>query len=150
MTCNQVDSRLSAFLDQELTRTEAAAVRAHLHDCETCALALAEMTFLKECLAARPEPEIPVGFEDRLVRAVFEKPAQAPRRFVLAWAGSAAFVIAFALAWGWLQSSDAQDKDLRNQVAHTDFNLARDQAYAAGGDPFAGNTVILTSTHGAR
>lgn len=150
MTCNQVEARLSAYLDQELSRSEMASVRVHLHECETCAQALADMNYFKEFVNQRPEPELPVGLEDRLMRAVFEEPARAPRRFALAWAGSAAFVVAFVLAWGWLQSTDAQQTDLKNQVAHSDFNLARDQAYAAGGDPFAGNTVILTSSHGAR
>lgn len=149
MNCKHIESRLSAFIDQELSRAEHSQVRAHIHDCEACAVALAQLTQIKNLMAARPEVEVPLGFEDRLVCAVFEQPTRAPRRFVLAWAGTAAFAIAFVGAWGYLQSSSAEDSELRNQMAKSDFNLARDQAYAAGGDPFAGNTVILTSTHGA-
>lgn len=151
MNCKQVESKLSAYLDQELSRGELAAVRAHLHECPECARAMAQFSFMKEMLAVQPEPDIPEGLEDRLVQSVFAKSQlSTPRRLTLAWAGSAAFALAFAGAWMWLQAADARDVDLQNQMAKSDFNLARDQAYAAGGDPFAGNTVILTSTHGAR
>lgn len=150
MTCKQIESRLSAYVDQELSHVDSARVRAHLHDCAACNEVAAEMSRVKQLLAAIPEVEVPVGLEDRLQRAVFGEPVRAARRFRIAWAGSAAFVCAFAGAWMWLQAADARDIDLRNQTAQSDFNLARDQAYAAGGDPFAGNTVILTSTHGAR
>ncbi len=151
MNCKQVESKLSAYLDQELSRSELAIVRSHLHDCPECAVALAQLSHLKDLLAVQPDPVAPDGLEERLMQAVFAKSHRpAPRRLALAWAGSAAFACAFAGAWMWLQAADARDTDLRNQMAKSDFNLARDQAYAAGGDPFAGNTVILTSTHGAR
>lgn len=150
MNCNHIESRLSAYVDQELSRSESAMVRAHLHDCEQCSEIATTLTRVKELLAAQPEVEAPVGFEDRLVRAVFNEPVVVARRFRVAWAGSAAFAAAFAGAWMYLQAIDARDVDLKNQTASTDFNLARDQAYAASGDPFSGNTVILTSTHGAK
>lgn len=150
MTCKQIESRLSAYVDQELSRSESSLIRAHLHECEACAEVANALARVKDLLSAQPEIEAPFGFEDRLVRAVFDQPVVAVRRFRLAWAGSAAFVFAFVGAWMYLQAVDARGVDLQNQTASTDFNLARDQAYAASGDPFAGNTVILTSTHGAR
>ncbi|HEV2582417.1 MAG TPA: zf-HC2 domain-containing protein [Ktedonobacteraceae bacterium] len=54
--------QLSAFLDQQLTPQEQATVDAHLHTCEQCRLALADLRATVALVRAMPQPALPRSF----------------------------------------------------------------------------------------
>jgi len=150
MNCKGVDSLLSPYLDGELSGREMRLVREHLNVCSNCLRELEVVRQLKADVAFLPEPIVDEDFEERLVQAVLGTQKSRQGRFRVALAGGLAFVGAFALATVWLQTSKVQATEASNQVARSSFELDRDQAYLAGSDPLAGNTVVLTSSHGLR
>ncbi len=54
--------QLSAFLDQQLTSQEQAAVDAHLHMCEQCRLSLTDLRAMVALVRALPQPALPRSF----------------------------------------------------------------------------------------
>lgn len=93
-----VTSRLSAFLDRELTENEASGVRQHLADCEVCAARLREMEGANRAFAEMPV-EAPSGYFDSFagrVRSRIEKASGAVAP------GKAAHTPGFQLpTWAW-------------------------------------------------
>jgi anti-sigma factor RsiW len=150
MNCKGIDSLLSPYIDGELSGREMRSVREHLNVCATCSAELEVVRMLKSDLTSLPEPDCDEQFEERLVEAVFRTQKRHSGRFKIAFAGGLAFAGAFGIATLWLQSTRVEATEAANQVARSSFELERDQAYLAGGDPLAGNTVVLTSSHGLR
>lgn len=54
--------QLSAYLDKQLTPAEQASVDAHLHACEQCRLALADLRTTVGLVRAMPQPTLPRSF----------------------------------------------------------------------------------------
>lgn len=151
MSCKWTDSRLSGYLDGELDASEMRTVRTHLAQCESCHAELEALRAIKGMTSSLPTLELPEDFEERLVAKVFaHESAPVRRRTSLVLAGGLAFCTAFLGATLWIQTHRADQIKATDQIAQSSFELDRDQAYAAGGDPLAGNTVVMTSTHGMR
>ncbi len=150
MNCKTIDPLLSSYVDGELGGKEMRLVREHLNTCSVCAQELDIVRQLKLDVIAIPDATCDEGLEERLVLAVMGERKSQQNRGRLAFAGGLAFVGAFAVATVWLQSAKMKETEATNQVARSSFELARDQAYFAGSDPLAGNTVVLTSSHGRR
>lgn len=81
-TCEEFAPLLSAYFDGELTERECAEVRAHLENCETCRVRLAEYAAVRsEMLTVFAEEEVPEGFAEGVMAAVrAEKAAAAPKK----------------------------------------------------------------------
>lgn len=143
MNCDSVQNRLSAYVDGELGRQEAELVRSHLAACSSCHDEMVALAELKAALSSSFIPEPSFGFEDRLVANVMGRAQDAPRRrLTIGWVTATA--AAFALLAGILSMRAVR---LESQVASnpTQFEFARDQAYAAGSDPFTGGGVLPAS-----
>lgn len=140
MSCDAIRSRLSTYVDGELGSGEAALVRAHIAQCASCHAEAIAMSDLKAAILANPVPEPSVGFEEKLVSHVMGGRAETPRqRLPLGWLTATA--AALALFAGILSMRAVR---LESQVASNppQFEFARDQAYAAGSDPFTGGGVL--------
>lgn len=104
MTCDDVRDNLSAYLDGELARPEAAAVESHLAGCESCRAELASLRSLTETLHALPRRPAPAEVEREVVgqleRDALLAPRELPkkRRFVLPIFGGAALAAAALVA----------------------------------------------------
>lgn len=150
VNCKSIDPLLTPYLDCELSGAEMRIVREHLNQCAACMQEFDVIRQLKIDIAGLPEADCDDGLEERLVRAVLSRRKSESGRLKLAFAGGVAFVGAFAIATVWLQSTKVHAAETSNQIARSSFELERDQAYLAGSDPLAGNTVVLTSSHGLR
>lgn len=150
MNCKGLSSLLSPYLDGELSGREMRLVREHLGRCDSCLRELEAIRAIKAAVCSMPEPDLPPGFEERLVATVMHRQATRVSFGRLAFFGSVAFASAFALATFALQTNRDQSVNSQVQAAKTRFELERDQAYLAGGDPLAGSSVVLTSSHGLR
>lgn len=149
MNCKQVSTRLNDYVDGELSGYEMRAVRSHLDDCAVCHQELVDLRALKAAVHEVPVFEPTPEFEEQLISAVFahEEP-RARRRLTLVWAFGVTFLVAFAGASAWLRASRAEDLEAGERMAQSRFELARDQAYTEGADPFYGPTAVLTTSHG--
>lgn len=73
--CEDVQSRLDEFHDDELTVEERVAIQGHLHDCVTCALVAAELEELRTSLreAALDLPDRAAPEAEQLTQGVVER-----------------------------------------------------------------------------
>jgi anti-sigma factor RsiW len=70
MRCVKVATMLSAYLDGELTPSDAGGVEAHLDGCKACRQRLDSLRRLQDLLAELPAPAVPGGFTLRVVAEV--------------------------------------------------------------------------------
>ncbi len=150
MTCEQIRRNLSAYVDGELGGSTAMAVRSHCSQCEACALLAREEALLKRWAACPPSVEPSEGFEERLVASVFERRSVHGRvKSALSWASGLAVAAAVVGAFFWMRS-ERIERDQLATAPPSNFELARDQAYAAGMDPLSGGSSVLPASYDAR
>lgn len=151
MNCRNVVHKLSAYIDGELTGTEMLAVRSHLSTCHECATEEKSIRAFKRLLGSLPCVEPPSGLEDRLVGAI-----RSDRRSWHWWPqvrvmGYAACVVALAMLISLNLAKPRTPETLptdSNNVAS--FEVSRDQAYVAGGDPLGVGPVALPVNYASR
>jgi len=148
MNCKTCQSKLNAFIDAELGRSETMEVRAHLHDCAQCAAEHRELSTLKSLLARTSVPEPDAFFEERLVASVMRSvPKESPRRTwgsVLVFAGVAACSMLATLAA--IQSlNQTREPSAAERDRNIAFEVRRDMMYQAGSDPMGGIPVLSAS-----
>jgi anti-sigma factor RsiW len=76
MTCNEINERLSAFLDGRLPAPEREQVAAHLEACAACRDELAALRFSADLVASLPAPRLP----DDLAPCVVARASTSPWR----------------------------------------------------------------------
>lgn len=107
MTCAELDARLDALLDGELTPPERAAVEAHLAGCAACAALHSDLVALRDRARRVPREVAPSpALWEAVVRAT-RSPVPAPRPSWSPWTLAAAAALLVALssagtAW-WLR-----------------------------------------------
>jgi len=70
MNCRYVESRLSCYLDGELTGREMLLIREHLASCRDCDQQVQEFASMKQMLGSLKMPPVRLAFEDELVGKV--------------------------------------------------------------------------------
>ena len=138
MNCRNVQARLSAYLDGELSGHEMLQMRRHLDSCCECGCESEELGRLKSCLSSIRPCEPPAGFEERLVSHVFHAPSRLsqswPSRFGLTSVAVLAAALAF-VAFAQLRAPAAGTAE-RHDVAYSS-RMSRDQAYFSATDPLS-------------
>jgi hypothetical protein len=105
ITCDHVDSVLSAWFEGDLGPAERRAVDAHLRECLRCAALVRDIEAIRRDAANLPplEPsrDLWQGIGERIEAPVIElKPRQAPAPGVRAWQMAAAAVVLMAVSSG--------------------------------------------------
>jgi hypothetical protein len=113
--CVEMQRLVPSYLDEELSETQSALLRAHLMDCTCCRGSVQELKSLRRWFVRGPEVEAPPGFAARVARRAFAgdtgerdpalvrfQESDAPRvhRFILNLTAAAAgvlFVLGMAL-----------------------------------------------------
>ncbi|MBN8690113.1 MAG: zf-HC2 domain-containing protein [Armatimonadetes bacterium] len=144
MNCNQVEPRLSEFIDRELSGAEMLEIRRHLDRCSKCQVVLDELRDLKAIVGSPMNVEIPEGLEDRLVSAVMSsKPKRADRPWLL---GFSTAMVAATIVYGALyffgQPDQPQTKEVYVQAPT--MSVADDQARIAASDSFGGTAPVFS------
>jgi len=147
MTCKGVRSQLSSYLDGELTGFEMLQMRSHIHACNNCLNEVDETRKLKWLMSNLPDADPGEEFAARLKQRVFTAPSVSnTRRLPLAMASGLAFGLVlltmfFAVNGRVKNESVAGDYQIASSNSH--FDIARDQAYQASGDPFADSCMVM-------
>jgi hypothetical protein len=76
MTCNEIENRLPAFLENLLSPEERKSITGHLASCPRCSRSLAELKKADELLHGLGEVEPPPFFEQRIMSRVREEAGQ--------------------------------------------------------------------------
>ena len=67
MDCRDTRSRLSRYMDGEMSVTERGRIRSHVNACDACHKAIEHLQSASEALAQLPTPpDVPQGFAERL------------------------------------------------------------------------------------
>ncbi|MBN1382956.1 MAG: DUF2275 domain-containing protein [Deltaproteobacteria bacterium] len=72
MTCNEINKRLPAYLENDLTPEDKKIVEDHLATCDTCHQALAEFKMTLSLLKDLPEVEPPPFYEQKIMARIHE------------------------------------------------------------------------------
>jgi len=145
MNCENLQSRLSAYLDGELSGRDMLAVRSHIHQCPECAQILEIERMTKEAIGGLQTIEPPVGFEERLVANVFKTEQKSPRVWRLGFALVATSAIACAATLGYLRMSHPSAPTIATGDSGR-FEDQRNPAMTAGADPLGGGNMVITAT----
>jgi anti-sigma factor RsiW len=151
MNCKTVQSNLSAYLDRELSGDEMLQIRSHLSTCPDCREEEQDLRSLKALLGGVRAAEPTADFERRLSSVIHQAKTQQTTRAwkssVLIFAAIAACTMAMTLSYmGPSHRGQTSDADAKNR--NIAFEVQRDQAYSAGGDPYGGPTVISPASYG--
>jgi predicted anti-sigma-YlaC factor YlaD len=114
---------LSAYLDDELSAGEMAAIDGHLVDCVACRDEMEATTWARQVLRGLRQPELPFGLVERVLAR--------PRTGVLPMAWAAAAVAAVAL--GFLSLGGPQQA-----TPPTVNRMVQAHAASTGGEPVSG------------
>lgn len=149
MTCKAVLPVLNAYLDGELSGNTMISVRRHVEDCDVCRAELEAMRQVKSMLANLSEPEPSPEFAARLHDAVFTP--RSPFRFQTTWrwASLGAAVTALGLFWA-MRSGEAPSSTVVAGGRAIPGEIARDQAFSAGGDVLNGQFPVMPISHDLR
>jgi mycothiol system anti-sigma-R factor len=99
MNCSEVRTRLSAYVDGELTVSEIAAVEGHCLECRQCAALVGAERELRQLLRRQPRETAPLELRARIRRGIRREAAvgRTRRWLPVAAVAAAAAIVAFVL-----------------------------------------------------
>lgn len=148
MNCRIVRSKLSEYVDQELSGREMLAIREHTATCSSCAHELNRELKLKTMLGSLKGAEPSIGFESRLIEAVLSQSSPAKVQSRLPWRHAFfAAAAGAAIIFGVLRVLDRGTPSVA-QNSQPSFDLVTDQTVQGSMDPFGGAPVITVSNAG--
>lgn len=146
MNCKNVQSQLSAYLDEELAGREMIEIRDHVSQCRDCEEELRCVEGLKRLLGNTAVPEPSQDFEDRLVSRVLSataKPAEVRKISFVALTGIAAASMLATLML--LNSMHGEARPVADQRSNMPYDfIQRDRAFDASSDPLSGSPVVFS------
>lgn len=150
MTCRNVEVKLSAFVDAELSGREMIAIREHLSGCESCQIELEALSTVRRMIQDSVEtPPLPEGMEERLMAALDAQDRQARRpspRLVLA----GGLVCALAML-GFVSVNRKMEQEREKQfVERVERRLRSDIVFVSDGDAISGTPIVTATTYGRR
>jgi anti-sigma factor RsiW len=149
MNCNSVQTRLSAYLDRELSGNELLELRAHLADCRECRIEETELRNLKMMLGGLEAPAPSDDLADRLCCAMLQESRKVETRW--SWRKPVitfASVAAVSMIATFFIFSLRTDKTVQPGQDIT-FDVARHEAFDVAGDPM-GAPVVSVANYGGR
>ncbi len=150
MNCRAVQAKLSAYVDAELSGREMLVVRRHVEYCDRCAGEVDFLRCVKVNVAAIPDVRAPADLEAKLLRAVAGESKARKVRVPRMLSGFAAASVLAVIGFSWVQQTRAENEQARHLRQIEAFELARDQAFVAGGDPLDGDAGVLSVSYGSR
>lgn len=150
MTCRNVETKLSAFVDSELTGREMFAVRSHLAECESCRVELEALRTVRSLVQDSLEtPPLPEGLEARLLSALDAEDRKSARPSPrLVFAGG--LVCALALL-GFVSMNQKIERDKERQfVEGVERRLRSDIVFVSDGDAISGAPIVTATAYGRR
>jgi predicted anti-sigma-YlaC factor YlaD len=148
MNCKSVESKLSAYLDGELTGQEMFCLREHLSRCQPCRDEAASLKMLKRMIGSIECPKPRPDLESRLCAAVMRE--REPRvttsafRSVLVFAGVAGLTMLITMqflgTWSHTQTAVVRPTSTGEKPG-IDFEVRSDAMASSMSDPISGAPV---------
>jgi anti-sigma factor RsiW len=136
MSCKSIQSKLSAYLDGEMSGTEMQSVRSHVHGCHACQSELDGLKSVQMVLRGLPASPEPSAELPQFIGRNIIKSKRSHLRLGLALAVPAIVLTVISYPRPAAQTN-VQDRDL---VIHR--QLAKDQIFDAGNDSTSGASLV--------
>jgi len=147
MNCKNVQSLLSAFIDEELSGREMLDIREHLAECNDCSEELRCVLGVKRMLCASAVPEPSPGFEDRLVSRVLAA-APAPVEKKISLISLTGIAAASMLVTMLLLNSMHREPPATAQVDAIPYDLMRQARAIDAIDRMGGSSLYIPTSSG--
>lgn len=146
MNCRYTRSRISAYIDRELTPSDAEKVRVHLAECDSCSDECRLTLDIRDGISNLKSVDTGPMFEQRLLAAVREA-GELGKEKRMGWSMAlvpAAAIAAAFLIFSLLRQTDTEPEPVYSgQPGTPQANpLARDQAFDQARNPFSGGTTV--------
>ena len=119
--CSDIRGLLDAFVDNEMSSTEAAAVQRHVESCSSCSAHVESLLKLKATLSELPRPKASGSLREQLVQRLRGEKRPLPvalgGRWGLVVAGVAAAMLVVAVSW-WAGSYRADQRMYASMLAN--------------------------------
>lgn len=129
--CSDIRGLLDAFVDNEMSSTEAAAVQRHVESCSSCSAHVESLLKLKAALSELPGPEASGSLREQLVQRLRGEKRPLPvvlgGRWGLVVAGVAAAMLVVAVSW-WAGSYRADQRMYASMLTDHQRPLSPDAA----------------------
>jgi anti-sigma factor RsiW len=137
MSCNTIQTKLSAYIDGEMSGSEMLLTRSHVNHCPRCQSELESLKSIQMVLRGLPVGPEPSPFLPSLMkqRVVARKRNRLRLGFMVAVPVAA--LAAFAFIRPKAATNHVQDRDLV-----INRQLAKDQIYDAGNDSTSGASLV--------
>lgn len=147
MTCKQVQSKLSSYIDREMPGGEMLNMRAHIMHCPLCFAEEEELRKLKHVLCSCPSVEPSADFESRLLARIGEE--REVRQSGKGWYLPIAMSLAAAAAILAIMASSPQPS--QSQIKPTIASEIRsDESVFDSANPLSGGHMILSAGYDRR
>lgn len=144
MNCRTATPLLSAYVDQELSALDSAAVADHLATCTACQFECERIESVRDGLRGMLTVSPPVGLESRLQSSVFNNSRRVSNRYMafglIAASSMAAAFLAVQLAG---KPEAVPDQPIAHQSTQ-ELDMAANSAYLNGSDPMGGGVPVVT------
>ncbi|MGE0002599.1 MAG: anti-sigma factor [Fimbriimonadaceae bacterium] len=141
MNCNAIESRLSSYLDGELSGHESLTVRNHVARCSSCAAELESLRQTKALLGSVRVPD-PMSSPDEMLRKIRLADREVPRRWAVG------LIAASAVCAGLVALSMTRDRGGSNSGTGSSVSVsAADAPYTYSGDTLAGGLPIVPAAY---
>lgn len=153
MNCRDIQSRLSAYIDQETSHEESMVMRSHLYECTECQLEHDGLLKLKSLFAGLPSEEPCDTLETRLLAAIErECNRQQPVRSLRTVLRPAGYMVAMFMCgfFGWLLFARLQPNSPALPETNQRFEAGRYRAGEEVSDPMSPIPSVMTTTYGQR
>lgn len=141
MNCNSIESRLSSYIDGELSGHESLTVRDHVARCSSCAAELEALRKTKALLNSVRVPE-PVSSPDEVLRKIRLADREVPRRWAVGLIAASA-VCAGLVAFSMTREQAGPGSGTGSSVSVS----AADAPYTYSGDTLAGGLPIVPAAY---
>ncbi|MBS1701034.1 MAG: zf-HC2 domain-containing protein [Armatimonadetes bacterium] len=134
MSCNRVQSKLSAYLDGEMSGVEMLQVRHHVHECSECQAELESLRTVQTLLRDMPTtPEPPTLFVEQVQHKLVR-----PR---LSYVSLALAVTIPIVCWAVFSSKQQSQEASRKRDESIREQIVRDQMMNSGPDTAFGGPI---------
>ena len=147
MTCKQVQSKLSSYVDREMSGGEMLHMRAHLMHCPACFAEEEELRHLKHALCACRQVEPTADFEARLLARIGQE--REVRRSGSTWYFPIAMSLAAAAALLAIMASTPREAQAAPKPSVAS-EIRTDEGVFDSANPLSGGHMVLSAGYERR
>lgn len=147
MNCKYVQSRLSVYLDGEITGSDSLLIREHLSSCSECQNEFEQIKTVSHLLTGLPPVPEP---DDLMVERMLQNAMPSARPVKVPWIGIAACSALLSVVVYTSFFKAPQQTKVKDEQESIERAITKDRLRDAGMDSFAGASLVHTTSYQPR